>query len=371
MPRRKNPFLFYREYEKKGRKTKKLPDPVPSQLIQVEHGECKTALHMIWKNIVSNKKTRVQPEWSNYILFRNWALDSGYQIGDSIRRKNSLLGYNEKNCYWIPQKGAITAFGETKSINAWARDERCSVSPMTILRRLRKGTDPEIAITYLNKAFIKKRRKRGRRAPKLLGLRSLWKEIFAESHGWGNFKEFHFWLVEQGYKPGKRVVRHDKWKRWSPLNCKIVDRHEAFFYECLGGWSQYLWKAWGESKTITEWLQDKRCRCNCREILEERLRRGWNVKYALTLHTFWKRRVKKSYLLIDGNGVEKTVEWWIRSKRRCKVSAKTFLERLRKGVPLEEALGQSRLSKERDVIPEEQDDDDLEEVEAIEELKEL
>lgn len=41
----------------------------------------------------------------------------------------------------------ITAFGETKDINAWAHDPRCVVTPATVAARISRGWSPEEAIT--------------------------------------------------------------------------------------------------------------------------------------------------------------------------------------------------------------------------------
>jgi hypothetical protein len=41
----------------------------------------------------------------------------------------------------------LTAFGETKSISAWSRDQRCCVSRLQLMRRLRQQLEPERALT--------------------------------------------------------------------------------------------------------------------------------------------------------------------------------------------------------------------------------
>jgi len=39
--------------------------------------------------------------------------------------------------------------------------------------------------------------------------------------------------------------------------------------------------AWGETKTISEWLEDDRCRCKSRKVLRGRLKDGWDPEKAL------------------------------------------------------------------------------------------
>jgi len=257
---------------------------------KIRHGEHSTRLHHIWRSFrLGRKKYRIYPDWEIYINFRNWALEAGY-IPEKmmLRRKNKYLGYSPKNCYWLPRRKPISAFGETKKLEEWIRDKRCVLKYHEQLsRRLRRGMDPELALTY-----IRKHRPERRGRKKIKGLRRVWKEIEYDSFGWENFREFEWWLKQNGYKPGFRVVRKDHWKQWSPKNCMAVHRSEAFFYGlAVGGWDLHLFRAWGESKTITEWLEDRRCRCNCREILEERFRKKWRIEWAISLHPFWKREI--------------------------------------------------------------------------------
>ena len=128
----------------------------------------------------------------------------------------------------------------------------------------------------------------------------------------------------------------------------IVHRSEAFFYGlAFGGWDLHLFRAWGEAKTITEWLEDRRCRCNCREILEERFRKGWRTEWAVSIHPFWKRKMNRHYKLIDRSGIEKTIYWWSRTPTRCKVSLRTLMARLVRGVPLDDALKWYRMSTKK------------------------
>jgi hypothetical protein len=44
-------------------------------------------------------------------------------------------------------RNLLAAFGEEKSVGEWARDERASVSSLTIAARVQRGWDPEEAIT--------------------------------------------------------------------------------------------------------------------------------------------------------------------------------------------------------------------------------
>lgn len=46
-----------------------------------------------------------------------------------------------------PQQVFLDAWGEVKNIAEWSRDERCLVPKSTLEYRIRKGMDPEVAMT--------------------------------------------------------------------------------------------------------------------------------------------------------------------------------------------------------------------------------
>lgn len=47
---------------------------------------------------------------------------------------------------------AVTAWGETKSLVEWSRDDRCGAPPHIIHARLRSGQSAQMAISHLPKA---------------------------------------------------------------------------------------------------------------------------------------------------------------------------------------------------------------------------
>lgn len=81
------------------------------------HGETKTRLYRIW----SHMKTRcynskhdkyryyggrgiiICEEWHQYLPFRKWALDNGYQPHLTIERNDVNGNYCPENCTWITQ----------------------------------------------------------------------------------------------------------------------------------------------------------------------------------------------------------------------------------------------------------------------------
>jgi hypothetical protein len=100
---------------------------------------------------------RVCEDWKdNNWLFYKWAYESGYEVGLTIERNDVNGDYCPENCCWIPfqdqmrnmrQSRWVTAFGETKLIADWARDERCAVAKRTLYKRIDAGWSIEDAIT--------------------------------------------------------------------------------------------------------------------------------------------------------------------------------------------------------------------------------
>ena len=97
-------------------------------------------------------------EWlSDFNNFKKWSLENGWQQGLSIDRYPNTNGnYEPINCRWATQIQQsrnrdcvinITAFGETKCLEEWSQDARCSVTSNTIKSRIKRGWEVELAIT--------------------------------------------------------------------------------------------------------------------------------------------------------------------------------------------------------------------------------
>ncbi len=135
------------------------------------HGMSRTRIYRVWAGMVSrcnpNSKSSnkaytdkgiiVCEEWKKFDVFFAWANTSGYVDGLTIDRKDESGSYTPDNCRWIPfeeqsdnkcnaDKTEIEAFGEKKTIHAWCRDDRCSVSVAALRYRIDSGWDIEEAI---------------------------------------------------------------------------------------------------------------------------------------------------------------------------------------------------------------------------------
>jgi hypothetical protein len=128
-------------------------------------------LYSVWSNMIrrcnnpSHRRYKryggrgitVCDEWlNNFDAFMKWAIVAGYTSGLTIDRRENNSNYSPENCRFVTQQQNcrntsanrnITAFGETKCLQAWAEDERCVVSIHTLNKRLDDGWRPETAIT--------------------------------------------------------------------------------------------------------------------------------------------------------------------------------------------------------------------------------
>lgn len=89
--------------------------------------------------------------------FVSWAMESGYEKGLSLERKDNNRGYEPSNCAWVTRKAnndnrrnsvQVTVNGVTKAAEDWARDKSApkSVDAELIRRRIRDGWTGEEAV---------------------------------------------------------------------------------------------------------------------------------------------------------------------------------------------------------------------------------
>ena len=126
-----------------------------------------TRLYRIWKGMLSrcnnaNRKEyknyggrgiKVCDEWRDYSIFKNWALQNGYNDNLTIERLNNNGNYEPSNCTWKTRKEQnnnrrsnhlIECNGETKNVNQWSIIS--GVCEATIRKRLLSGWSAESAI---------------------------------------------------------------------------------------------------------------------------------------------------------------------------------------------------------------------------------
>lgn len=101
---------------------------------------------------------------NNFKEFYEWALRSGWEKGLTIERIRVNDDYSPENCIWMESELQtanttrnikISAFGETKCLSLWSRDNRCLVNKDTVISRIRKGVSPEVALAHRNRIHKK------------------------------------------------------------------------------------------------------------------------------------------------------------------------------------------------------------------------
>jgi len=145
----------------------------------------RTRLYRIWSGILdrcTNPRHHKYPiyggrgitfdeTWRTYTGFADWARANGYSDELQIDRIDTNGPYAPWNCRFTTSlvnnnnrrnNYLITAFGETKTIMQWTRDDRCAVRRFGLWRRLQRGLEPELAITMPSKSgsSVLKRRAR-------------------------------------------------------------------------------------------------------------------------------------------------------------------------------------------------------------------
>lgn len=142
---------------------------------KIIHGDSNARMYRIWagmKNRCYNANCQeflwygdrgisVCDEWRySYQMFKSWALNNGYNDSLSLDRIDVNGHYEPSNCRWatpqaqaenrtttIRNKITLTAFGETKTLREWLRDERCRVNSVSSLcYRIGAGWTPEEVI---------------------------------------------------------------------------------------------------------------------------------------------------------------------------------------------------------------------------------
>lgn len=133
------------------------------------HGESESRLYNIWKKIKKRTNDKADKDYKNYggrnirickewevdfLVFKEWALSSGYNDSLTIDRKDNNKSYSPENCRWVSMKvqnrnkrnnREITYQGTTKTLVEWA--EYLGINRGTLLTRLRVGWSVEKAFT--------------------------------------------------------------------------------------------------------------------------------------------------------------------------------------------------------------------------------
>lgn len=135
----------------------------------LKHGKKGDRVYTIWMGMKQRCTNPNSVAWGYYGgrgigICDKWMDFQGFyeDMGDppseyhEIDRVDVNQRYSVENCRWVDRiqnannrtdNRYLTAFGETKSMADWARDERCRVGYGTLSSRMRSGWDPYVAIS--------------------------------------------------------------------------------------------------------------------------------------------------------------------------------------------------------------------------------
>lgn len=137
-----------------------------------KHGGCGDRLYRIWGDMKSRTVQKSGKDWRNYtsrgitvcndwkrdyLVFKKWALDNGYNDDLTIDRIDVNKGYTPENCRWVtPKQQAnnrrtnvyITYNGMTKTLSEWSDYTGLSYSCLSD-RRLRGYTADKMFVPLL------------------------------------------------------------------------------------------------------------------------------------------------------------------------------------------------------------------------------
>lgn len=127
------------------------------------HGKSRTPIYEVWFNMIRRCENESHKSFKHYGArgikvcdawhsFEAFYADMGDRPSDAhtIDRKDNNGNYEPSNCRWATQTEQarnrrssryLTIFGETKTIIAWAEDERCQVSYAAFSKRVYCGWD--------------------------------------------------------------------------------------------------------------------------------------------------------------------------------------------------------------------------------------
>jgi hypothetical protein len=245
-----------------------------------KHGMALTPIYKRWASIKdrcynpNNRHYRsyggrgieVCEEWVNsFDEFYRWVLSVGWdgECDLSIDRIDNNKGYCPDNCRLATKKEqqrnmrsnkSLTAFGETKTVAAWAEDSRCVVGLPTLRGRINAGImSPEDALTQKANNSIR-----------------FDTEILI---AFGETKTVSQWVKDDRCAVGLKTLRTRIFQRNWDVEKALTQPSASDSFLKL--------EAFGETKTVAAWAEDSRCAVSKR-VFEKRIYAlGWTPELAI------------------------------------------------------------------------------------------
>jgi len=155
---------------------------------------------------------------------------------------------------------------------------------------------------------------------------------------WHDFGIFFLWCLSNDFSPEKQLDRINNNGNYKPQNCRFVSSSE----NNRNKRTNKMLSIYGEIKTMIDWSEDDRCNVTYYTLMQ-RVLRGWEPEKALTVMPNDTRsgKIPHNAILIEAWGEYKTVTEWIQDDRCVYKRPQGIWERLNKfNWPAEKALSQ-------------------------------
>jgi hypothetical protein len=145
-----------------------------------------------------------------------------------------------------------------------------------------------------------------------------------------DFLSFYEWCMGNGYKEGLSLDRVDNNDNYAPYNCRFATAEE----QGKNRRTNRMFTAFGETKCLFDWGKDRRCKVTVWG-LRSRIDKGWKGTFeeALTAPIAERKvvsRRSKANVNISAFGETKCLTAWLEDKR-CLVKLDSLRDRLKKG----------------------------------------
>lgn len=127
---------------------------------------------------------------------------------------------------------------------------------------------------------------------------------------WDKFSAFYYWAMSNGYTDELTLDRIDVNGNYEPTNCKW----KTYKYQNNNKRSNVNLIAWDETKTLTEWLEDDRCKANNINAIQYRLSVGYTPEEAISKEKGDNKDLEDN---INHTYYSKLHNIWSGAKRRC------------------------------------------------------
>lgn len=146
---------------------------------------------------------------------------------------------------------------------------------------------------------------------------------------WRDFTRFRSWASRSGYRRGLQIDRVNTDGHYEPSNCEWRSPRD----QQRNRRNNRIVTFAGVSKPLAAWADDPRCTVPYK-VLWERLEDGWEFERALITS----QRRKDGWRLIEAFGESKSVAEWVNDPRCPGLKLQTLWKRINDGWPSERAI---------------------------------